>query len=227
MRRLLFVVALCSTSCTRGPANWSPDAQPAPLSLLRAAFAQRTAHYANPWDGTLERVELSRFEGENDLYVALCDWDARWWGDFVVFCAVNGELQWTATVSEQEAPGAGYGVSARGFRLPGFSYPLVEVLWSSHMGNGSLYLYEMRKRRLHLLLQTRAVDFHSGDGNLYRGGTLTRSYEDIDGDGFADLTLSGVVDEVTFSERTVLASRPVQETFLWNSVHRVFERPVE
>ncbi len=154
----------------------------------------------------------------------LFDWEARWWGDFVVFCAADGELQWTAALSEEEHPGAAYGFSARGFRLPGFPDPLVEILWSSHRGNGDLCLYELRDHRLHLLIKTTAVRSGSDHGSTYRGGALTRSYEDMNGDGIADLTLSGFEDRVESEQGAApLASQPVRQAFLWNPRSGTFE----
>ena len=227
MPRLLLALTLCAAGCGGPPAEPSPRVPDDTLSLLRQAIRQRLA---GALDVTLERVELSRFEEDADLYVALFDWQARWWGDFVVFCAADGELRWTAVVSEEDEPAANYGVSARGFRLPGFPDPLVEVFWSSHMGNGSLYLYEVRDRSLHLLLETTAVDNHwGGDGCIFRGGTLSASYQDVDGDGLSDLTLSGFMDRLTLDADGdpaggVSASVPVRQTFLWKADRRTFER---
>jgi len=88
------------------------------------------------------------------------------------------------------------------------------------MGSGELLLYELRGRRLRLLFRRRAVDFHSADGEVFRGGILARSYDDLNGDGVADVTLAGFVDGVRLDR--VAGSRPFVEQFVWSPSRSTF-----
>ena len=218
MRPLIAILLCCACSEQR-----SNSAPPDTLAALRAAILQRTADYPNPWDGTLERVELRQFEDDENLFVALFDSEEEWWGDFVVFCADEGEFRWIATLSDEDEPGAAYGVSARGHRLAGFPDPFVEVFWSSHMGNGAIYLYELQGRRLRKVLDATAVDAHWGDGSVFRGGKLRTVYQDVNGDGHVDVVLVGMLDEMVRDTDEILASHAISREFVWKSETRVFE----
>lgn len=217
MFRLVLVIlcSACGVHTTGPPLSGS-------LSALHAALTQRTSTYPNPWNGEIERIELVKFDQDEDLFVALFDSQAHWWGDFVVFCADGSDLRWVATIPEKDEPLAAYGVSARGFRLPGFPEPFVEVVWSSHRGNGDVYLYELREQRLRLVLSATAVDRERTEGSVFRGGVLSRSYADVDGDGHLDVSLTGTRDQVDPETGEVLSSRAVHRHFVWQPVGRVF-----
>jgi len=176
-------------------------------SVQRAAFAEDPEH-------PLERVEVSAIEGETGIYVAIRDTQPRWWGDFICFKYDRGRIEWVAgssAVAEQSI------LEVRGFKLPGFSWPFVEVFGTTHMGNGSCYLYELRDNALRLVLQTRAVDSHASDLNVIRGGRLTANYRELDGDGRPDVEFLGVVDEYSDDgHETLLRSTPCRKVFLWD-----------
>jgi hypothetical protein len=128
-------------------------------------------HY--PRNVPLQRLECSR--------------DDRWWGTGVVFCVQDDRI---STVCELEEMSGAFVQSIRSLSLRGFVNPLIEVLDSSHRGNGSLFLYELVDNHARLLLKTCAVDFEH-DWEVLQGGVLERSYCDLNFDGYTDVVLYG------------------------------------
>jgi hypothetical protein len=160
----------------------------------------------------IARIDVTPVEGEERVYVARRDWIADWSGDFICFGFGNGKVDWWATVSEP--PQEQSILDVRGFRLSGHTSSFVEVFGITHMGNGCYYLYELKERALRLVLRTLAVDQHR-DTNLIRGPRLTVIYRDLNGDGFADVELSGVVEEYTDDSEDPIRSYPCRKAFLW------------
>jgi hypothetical protein len=75
------------------------------------------------------------------------------------------------------------------------------------MGNGDLYIYEIRDDKANLIFKTGAVDNHydsiwnkennkkygySTCGETYQGKKLFANYEDTNQDGITDVILSGI-----------------------------------
>jgi hypothetical protein len=220
MRRLV-AVAPVLLGCAPGPSHEGGrvDSSRASRELLIRAIERR---WAPPTGEQLERVEVTPVTGEPGLHVALFDSASRWLGDFACFSFRAGRIDWVASMNEEEAPDAPAMESVRGLRLMGFEHPIVEVFSRTHMGNGALYLFELRERRLRRIFETRAVDFHWGDGGVIRNGVLQPDYSDLNSDGIADITLTGTVDEVEDSGRRVVSSGQIRETFLWSTRQRAF-----
>jgi len=226
---LVFVLAFLSFAGGRRNPIPSPEIDPATLAAIRGALNERYVPLVR--DGgrdiqELARIEVSRVEGERDLYVALCDWEDHWWGDFLCFRFSEGRIDWIAE-NEDERTGTScdaYGVSIRGLRLRGFEGPIVELFESSHQGNWPLLLYELRGRRLHRLLETYAVGHYLGFGEdlVYRGRSLNPTYSDLDGDRFTDLTLLGTVERIDPETGAILETIRVRDTFLWDPISSCF-----
>jgi len=125
----------------------------------------------------LEEIELYRFSSRSDLFVAACDWETDWWGEFIVFefDADRGGIEWVADC--EKMPSEQSILALKPVALPGFAGPCLEVYGVTHMGHGHLYLYHLNPttRTLELVLETFAVDRHQ-DGTLIRGGRLTPVY---------------------------------------------------
>jgi hypothetical protein len=204
-----FVLAfLLVEGCTAASQSATPD-------LAEIAKAMMDESWAADPDHAFVRVEVFPVPGEKDLYVAIEDTWAHGFGTFACFKYERGRFLWFAGVSD--APGEQSILEVRGVRLPGFPHPFVEVFGTTHMGNGDCYLYALEAENLRLVLKTRAVDNHQ-DQNLIRGPHLTVDYRDLNGDGYADVEFTGIVEEYSEDARieTPLRWTPCRKVFLWD-----------
>ncbi|MEK7468828.1 MAG: hypothetical protein AAB074_15740 [Planctomycetota bacterium] len=163
--------------------------------------------------------------GHPDLLGAICDYEGQWWGFMTVYGVEEDAIVWQAECENQ--PGEQSVREMRALALHGIPNPVFEVFGQTHMGNGGLYLYELRGRKLVLLLETRAVDDHD-DRYTYKGGLLSPCYRDIDLDGYDDLDLTGTVvdkgeddgDTIEGEEgiirRDPVSEFPCRKVFFWD-----------
>jgi hypothetical protein len=208
MRRATPFLALGLCGCDR------PAAPPPATTAATVEFAEAILRAADP---DLVRVVASPVPGRPNVFVAICDTETEWWGTFqCVECTPDGRILWKTSdeIGEQSVH------KARAITVPGFANPLIEVFGITHMGNGSLYLYELRGQSLHRVLETRAVDRNDA-GGVFHDTTLTPHYADLNADGHADLTLTGVILERT-ARQASLRSTPCRKVFLWHPAERRF-----
>jgi hypothetical protein len=137
----------------------------------------------------------------------------------VVVSFQGGRIQWTVAPSEEDVDEQSF-IRARAVRLRGVTGPLVEVFGMTHMGNGNYYLFQLRGRELRLTLKTFAVDTHWPDNNLIQGEHLRPQYLDLNGDGYDDVALTGVVQKFGRDPDADPAppyqAIPCQKIFHWN-----------
>ncbi|HZL73106.1 MAG TPA: hypothetical protein VFC86_11630 [Planctomycetota bacterium] len=174
-------------------------------------------------DASVVRVVTFPVEDASDLYVSRFDWQLDWWGSFVCFQFRHGRIEWITDVAEE--PFEQSICSAKAVRLKGVDEPVIEVIALSHRGNGELRLYALENRRLTLLLRTSVIDFDGAE--TYRNGVLSIRYADLNGDGFDDVALVGILDYYSEKGEAVLSSIPVRRHFSWDSVSRRFRRICE
>jgi hypothetical protein len=170
---------------------------------------------------SLVRVEITPVAGHPDVVAALCDFELDWWGYFGVYHLTDGRVDWQAQATH--VPGEHSILRVRTLQLPSVAGPVIEVLGKTHLGNGNLYLYELRERRLILLLETRAVDFHWADGETFRDGHLEPDYRDVNGDGLIDVVLSGELEEWDEDLEGSISSWPYRRVALWDRSRGRFE----
>ena len=194
----------------------------APFNAVTAREAVATWHIEKDSDHPLETIEIFPVPDSSDCCLAICDHQRRWWGFFGLYKLQDGRVLGQAECEEQPSEQSVRWV--RGLNLAGFSRPIIEVYGMTHMASGSLYLYELRNQTLVLLLRTRAVDAHWGDGETFQDGRLMAEYPDLNGDGIADLLLNGEVEERPGRlGEVVVAKHACQKGFLWNSTSGKFE----
>jgi hypothetical protein len=183
-----------------------------------AAAASIRAWHEDQEGESLSRVQVSPVPGRPDLVLAICDYQDGWWGFFSLYHLTHGVVDWEAggSVEEQSVH------KLRARIIPGFTNPIVEVFGMTHMGNGNLYLYELRGGGLHLILETRAVDSHWGEGKTFKDGCLEPEYRDVNGDGAVDAVLQGAIEEWDGKGDIILRSWSCRKVCLWDSVRGSF-----
>ncbi len=204
-----------------------PEAVAGTKDIVTVFDAETTSKAIEAWhrlqqpDETLQRIEAFPVPNSPSLCVAICDYETRWWGFFGLYEVQDGHVLWQADCDEPQGENSIRWL--RACNLLGFDAPIVEVYGKTHMGNGNLYLFELQNRKLVLLLTTRAVDSHWGDGFVFRGGRLLPEYTDLNGDGVTDLVLKGDVEEREEDGKRLVSSYPCQKVFLWNKETHRFE----
>lgn len=166
---------------------------------------------------SLSRVEIVPIPGHAEFCAAILDYLREWSGTFGVYHLLGGAVDWQAHPQEEPIEQSIHRI--RCFSWPGFRGPVVEVLGITHMGNGSVYLYELRERRLELLLRATAVDFNANP-DRFRNGVLEITYESARPPSPPDVLLTGVREELAEQEERNLRSVPCRRRFSWDSSSR-------
>ena len=186
----------------------------------------------------IKDIEITRYNDFSPLFLAEIIEEDDWWESLKIGLYQYGRIKWLTIATE---PLNGSILAARFLRLKGFANPLVEVYGQTHAGHGTIYLYEVENDRLALLFSTFAVDFnpdirwapdnhekygYGNCGEVFVGGELAADYNDINNDGYPDISLSGRQNIICEKDITVnypdhideikVASLPVKEVYLWN-----------
>jgi len=133
-----------------------------------------------------ERFELLRIPGRAEVYAAICDWEAEWWGTTCVIEVKDGRIVSLQNLEQTEQSMH----RIRCITLEQIAEPLIEAYGMTHMGHGAYYLYRVNGAHAELLIETAAVDRHH-DLDILAGGKLRPLYRDINGNGYPDVILSG------------------------------------
>ncbi len=144
-------------------------------------------------ENILTRALVYPVPESESLFVAICDSIVQWWGRVCFLEYVDGQIVWQADCNEWIVEQSVYRV--RAISNPNGDGHLIEVFGMTHMGNGSYYLFELVGRSFKNVLKAWAVDVHTGDWKTIRKDILAPEFEDVDGDGYLDVVLTGVIDE--------------------------------
>ncbi|MDD4476731.1 MAG: hypothetical protein PHY40_01070 [Patescibacteria group bacterium] len=183
----------------------------------------------------LEDIELT-YSQNKKYFLAQIEWERDWWEEIKVGNVKNKNINWLPI---DKLPGEQAILSARFISLEGFGNPLVEIYGLTHVGHGSLYIYEIKNDKLNLLFETHAVDInpdikwspdnfkkygYGNCGEIFSNDKLASEYKDTNKDGNSDLILSGtkkIICEIrdeylkNTSEITV-SSAQINNKILWN-----------
>ena len=191
----------------------------------------------------IQDIEIKFYKGDPSLFLAIIEWEKNWREELKIGALENG-MKWLKT---ENPPVEQSILSARFIDLDGFQRPIIEVYGKTHMGNGSLYLYEIKDDALFLIFKTVAVDFYdeskwdpenyqkygySTCGQIYEDGKLSVAYSDMNKDGMSDVVLTGKINVVcegkTRTENFIkdtnikVSEMPVNRIYLWDEKNQVF-----
>ncbi len=190
-------------------------------SWIQEPFSSLFAHFDN--------VSVFPHTSEKNIVAAYCESEKQWWGTLRVFSHAGDNIEWVAAFPKEYIDGQGhYVVSCRWNSVSMLENKLLEVVSSTHMGNGSLWLFELKDRELRLLLCTPmrgryweptpefAVPPNGGEA---RFDHLAVEYRKID--TFETVFLTGRVSIID-QEGKELSSKPYQQQCTWDKEKRVF-----
>lgn len=182
-----------------------------------------------------DRIDIEDIQAEyannHSLFWSIIVNEEDWWEELRIGRKNGTDIQW---LTIDERPSEQSILKVRFLQLEGFTNPILEVYGKTHVGYGSLYLYELRADHAILIFETPAVDFKADGaampenhtqygyyncGEVFQGGILQSSYEDINNDGFADLQLSGIADMICDNEgrEELVATRKIEKKFIWDN----------
>ena len=100
-------------------------------------------------------VTVSRNPADEHIVAVYSEREPQWWGRIAVHHRSGDTIEWTYAFPKSYEESRGhYVVSFRWIGLKQVANPVLEVIESTHKGNGSLRLFETNGRELRLLLDT-------------------------------------------------------------------------
>lgn len=191
----------------------------------------------NPQLEEYRRTALYPHPANRHIFAVDCERDPQWWGRFCVFHRTGAKIDWIANMPPLYREWEGhYIVSLHWHHLHRLRLNILEVVTSTHMGNGLLWIFALEKRELRTLMHTTALGFADEptrlDG-LPQGAAKFTEPAKIEflvpsGGRSKVVRLTGnVVILRDNNQDEVLARKSISETWFWDAKDRVFriERP--
>lgn len=170
---------------------------------------------------------------DKTMVAAYCENEESWWGHLRVFKHDGDKVEWAAVFPQEYIEDRGhYIVSCRWISLNVVTNPVLELIESTHMGNGGLWLFELSGKELRLLLRTpvrggywgRVSEFEippEGEAK-FAGKHLNVDYHKAVGERDVSVFLSGSL-LVTDMAGKGLPARVYHQRCTWNHDKRVFD----
>jgi hypothetical protein len=189
-----------------------------------------------PTVAKFKRTTLIPHPEHNGIIAANCEIELSWWGRVRVFHHVGEKLDWIATFPKDYTQNCGHYVLSCDWRyLEKLQIWILEVFDSTHMGNGSLWLFTLEGHDLRLLLQTTARGHFlhpPPDLVVPRFGETCIEEEHLKVDYRIPTGAAGNVEAVFLTgtiiaiddEGKKLSSKPYAETWTWDASKLIFTR---
>jgi len=181
-----------------------------------------------------KRTTFTPHPERNGIVAANCETDQSWWGRLRVFHHAADKIDWIASEPASYPENRGhYVLSCEWRRLEKLQMWVLEVFESTHMGNGSLWLFTLEGRDLRVLLHTTArgrflrpppdlIIPPLGETRLVEDH-LSVEYRVPDGSAAETVLLTGTIAALD-TEGRQQSTKPYAETWTWDATKRVFTR---
>jgi len=167
-----------------------------------------------------------------DIVAVYSEREPQWWGRLSVYQRKGDVIEWQYSYPGSYEEFRGHYVARfRWIQLKQTERPVLEVIESTHMGNGSLSIWELDGRTLRLLLEASirgrfwdppAVFGVPLNGEArFAGEHLAVEYQRASGEEFDSIQLSGSI-QITDIEGKELPSRRYEQICRWDSAQRKF-----
>jgi hypothetical protein len=180
------------------------------------------------------RVTFTPHPNDPALLAANAEETPSWWGEARVFHHVGDRIDWAARFPAEYLEKRGhYLLSCEWRYLEGLQLWALEIFDSTHLGNGSLWLFALEGRDLRLLLRTVARgEFLRRPAGLIvpEFGTarlvedhLRAEYRALPGGPGETIVLTGRIAAMDAEGKT-LSEEACEESYTWDASQRIFQR---
>ncbi|WP_138084183.1 hypothetical protein [Phragmitibacter flavus] len=182
--------------------------------------------------GSTPSATFVRCLDHHDIVAVYCEREPQWSGRLFIYQRSGEDIDWQYSYPDSYEEFRGhYVVRFRWIPLKQTMKPVLEVIESTYMGNGSLRVWELDGRTLRLLLETTvrgrywdasavfAVPEH-GEAR-FDGDHLAVEYQRPSGEEFDSIHLSGSI-QITDIEGRAIPSRKYEQVCRWDPAKRVF-----
>ena len=225
-RKLLEFCCLLQFLILAAPTNANPDLATPDRKWIHESITSQLAKF--------QSTTILPHPKQKNLLAMYCERDPKWWGHLRVFQHTGDKVDWAATFPDIYLKQRGHYIrSYRWVQLEKLDKCVLELFESSHMGNGSLWLLELKGREFQVLLQTSAVGrYWSTSPELgiplegearFAGNHLNASYPIPNGADHEAVRLTGQIS-VTDSEGKEVHQRPYLETWTWDDAKQCFAK---
>lgn len=181
---------------------------------------------------TLPTVTVSRNPSNPNIVAVYAERDPQWWGRLAVYHRSGDVINWAFTFPKSYEESRGhYVVRFRWISLRQTAAPVLEVIESTHKGNGSLRLFETGGRELRLLLDTvvrgrfwsapAAFGVPENGEAYFEGSHLGVEYQSPTEHSADSILLTGSV-RIEDVQGRLLPSRRFAQAWVWDAAKRVF-----
>ncbi len=225
------------------------------MILASTAFAFQTAQASlinvisnslSPYDRLFIDDIEAEYYSDHSLFWSIISREKDWWEDLHVGRKQGGVIQW---LKIEKKPIEQSILSVRFVRVGGFENPILEVYGETHVGNGTLYLYEIRNTDVRQLVSVPGVVDSYPDGAMnpenvekygymqcgpiFKNGALNSEYKDLNNDELNDVYLSGELNMLCETnndtdgdghmDQVIVASKRVEKVFFWDIYSQQFQ----
>lgn len=186
--------------------------------------------------GKFERTSFVPHPGDAGILAVCCETSLSWWGSVYVLHHTADQVDWVASFPKEYTENHGhYILSSQWRRLERLNLWVLEIFDSTHMGNGSLWLFTLAGHDLRLLLHATARGRHLQPPADFKVSPLTEiqliephleaDYRTL-GNATTDVEsvfLTGTL-AVQNQDDKELSRIPYAEIWTWDAERRIFTR---